>query len=140
MTVRNSYMTIHNLCVIIFNLLSKIIWNIHSKHYFEYICFSLFFLFWRYFPMEYSSSRVHQRKIDLLLEKATIFYETVDLKDYLIKRIDLTEFSFRLILRQKNLTENWPRIGKIGQNFLAQNRPKWKFYYAKWIWGTNFMK
>ena len=72
--------------------------------------------------MEYSSSRVHQRKIDLLLEKATIFYETVDLKDYLIKRIDLTEFSFRLILRQKNLTENWPRIGKIGQYFLAQDK------------------
>ena len=30
--------------------------------------------------------------------------------------------------------------GKIGQFFFAQNRPKWKFYYAKWVWGLHFMK
>ena len=43
---------------------------------------------------------------------------------------------FLTIKYQKILPENWPRIGKIGQIFLAQNRPIWKFYYAKLIWGT----
>ena len=52
----------------------------------------------------------------------------------------IIKFLFRQILSKKILAENGQKIGKIGRNFFAQNLPKWKFYYAKGVWGSNFMK
>ena len=45
----------------------------------------------------------------------------------------------KLKLSNKFLPENQKKIGKIGQNFFAQNRPK-LFYYAKLVWGFNFIE
>ena len=52
----------------------------------------------------------------------------------------IIKFSFRAILGQKILPDFSNSRQIFGQNFLTQNQPKWKFYYAKWIWGTHFMK
>ena len=53
---------------------------------------------------------------------------------YIIKKIILAYFN-KIIL-----PIFWNVSPIFGQFFFAQNRPKWKFYYGMWLWGTNYMK
>ena len=42
-------------------------------------------------------------------------------------------------ISETSKNENF-RITGSTISLFSQNRPKWKFYYTKWVWGLNFMK
>ena len=50
---------------------------------------------------------------------------------------NITKPRFQCMIK-KYFGQFWAKIGKIGQNLFNPNWPKFFFYYAKWVWGTNF--